>query len=217
MGSSCCSTGVEGEVDESREGVALTGDCCAVMEDCLLVEFDAELVVESSASSITLHVCNVASGANDTRLFASDFRLAALRSRIACFSACRFASSSRSRSWVSAFAAFDLPGDCCAMGLNGSATCSEPSIGIPPRFCMFGPGVEKSMRSSSAPFFAGDFPFPVLLLRNSSNEGIAFGGVKGIVGLRIDLIWRDTGVWPTCQHLWPIEKEASTYLRQIAR
>jgi hypothetical protein len=187
------------------------------MDDCLRVEFEAELVVESSASSITLHVCKVASGANDTRLFARDFRLAARRSRIACFSAWRFSSSSCARSRVSAFAATDSLGVRLAIGLNGSATFSAPVIDISPPSCLFGPGVEKSMRSSSAPCLAGDlpFPFPVLRFRNSSNVGIDLGGVRGTVGFKIDLIWKDSAVC-LLSTLRPAKVRSASYLCCVA-
>lgn len=49
-------------------------------------------------------------------------------------------------------------------------------------------GVEKSMSSSSALDLAGD-RFRVLRCRNSSNDGMTLGGVKGIAGFKIDLIW----------------------------
>lgn len=43
-----------------------------VREDARLVEFDADDEVESSGISTTFHVCNVASGAKETRRFAFD-------------------------------------------------------------------------------------------------------------------------------------------------
>ena len=46
--------------------------------------------------------------------------------------------------------------------------------------------MEKSISSSSADLDAGDFALLVLFFRNSSNVGMALGGVSGIVGLRID-------------------------------
>ena len=179
------------------------------------MEFEAELVVESSASSMTLHVCKVASGANDTRLFARDFRLAARRSRIACFSAWRFSSSSCARSRVSAFDATDLLGVRLAIGLNGSATFSAPVIEISAPSCLLGPGVEKSMRSSSAPCLAGDRPFPVLLFRSSSKVGIDLGGVRGTEGFKIDLIWKASAVC-VLSTLRPAKERSESYLCCVA-
>lgn len=51
------------------------------------------------------------------------------------------------------------------------------------------------MRSSSDWDFKGDFALPVPILRNSSKDGIAFGGVRGIVGLSMDRIWKGAGDW----------------------
>jgi hypothetical protein len=79
-------------------------------------------------------------------------------------------------------------GDRRAIGLNGSTTVSAPDNDTSLPSCLLGPGVEKSIKSSSAAFFVGDFPFPVLRFRSSSNVGMALGGVKGIVGFKIDLI-----------------------------
>ena len=76
------------------------------------------------------------------------------------------------------------------IGLNGSTTFSVPATGRVAEFVVIdGAGVEKSIRSSS-PCLLGDFddPLPELLLRVSSKLGIAFGGVRGIVGFRIDLM-----------------------------
>ena len=73
------------------------------------------------------------------------------------------------------------------MGLNGSARASAPGIVSLGRASRLGPGVEKSMSKSSGAFRAGDLAFVLLFLCNSPNEGIAFGGVKGMLGLRIDL------------------------------
>ena len=74
-----------------------------------------------------------------------------------------------------------------AMGLKGSATISAPDTATSPS-CRLGPGVEKSISSSSGAVFAGDLLLPVLRFRSSSKLGMAFGGVKGTVGFRIDLI-----------------------------
>lgn len=79
-------------------------------------------------------------------------------------------------------------GDFRAIGLKGSRTSSVLEIERSAPFCMLGPGVEKSMRSSSAFCLLGDLPLPVLRFLSSSNVGIAFGGVSGIAGLRMDLI-----------------------------
>jgi len=71
------------------------------------------------------------------------------------------------------------------MGLNGS--CESPRSLTDARPAIYeGAGVEKSIsRSSTAPF-AGDLPLPVLFFRSSSKLGMAFGGVRGIVGFSID-------------------------------
>lgn len=172
----------------SGDAAGFVGDCATVVEDCLLVEFAAELVVESSAISMALHVWRVASGANDTLRLASDFRLAALRSSMAFFSAWRLRSASSSRPRSSVLAP-SFAGVRRAIGLNGSKASSVPENELSPPLCLLGPGVEKSMRSSSAFGLAGDFPLPVLRFRSSSKVGIAFGGVRGIAGLRMDLIW----------------------------
>ena len=199
--SSVCSGGVEGlsatSASEPGDFALLRGELAEVIEDCRLVEFDAEDVVESSTSSTTFHVCSVASGANDTRRLAIDFRRAARCSSIACFSDFLLSSASSSRAEASCsssvltatvlpFGLLDL-----VMGLNGSRTFSTPPIG-PRTACVLalGAGVEKSMRRSPASFLVGDFPLllPVLLLRVSSKVGIAFGGVRGIAGFKMDLI-----------------------------
>lgn len=71
------------------------------------------------------------------------------------------------------------------IGLKGS--CEALRSLIDAREAAFdGPGVEKSIRRSSMGAFAGDLPFPVLLFRSSSKLGMAFGGVRGIVGLSMD-------------------------------
>ena len=196
-GSSMWSAEVEDPVAVSEVCGDFNGDCCVVIEDCLLVEFDAELVVESSTSSMTLHVCKVASGANETLRFARDFRRAALRSNMAFFSACRLCSSSWSRSVLPTLPSplFGFEGVCRLIGLKGSATLSAPVIAIWLPSCLFGPGVEKSISRSSAAPLVGDLPFPVLRFRNSSKDGIAFGGVSGIVGFRIDLIGKGAVVY----------------------
>ena len=161
-----------------------------VIDDCLRVEFEADDVVESSASSITFQVCKVASGAKETLRFAIDFRLAARCANAASFCAFRCSSASRSRAASccspSVRSATVCPrGFFLAIGLNGS--CEPPISLTETRAVVFeGPGVEKSIRRSSTVPFAGDLPLPVLLFRNSSKLGIAFGGVKGIVGFRID-------------------------------
>jgi hypothetical protein len=55
-GSSTCSFSVEIVCGVSGDDIGLVGDCATVIDDCLLVEFEAELVVESSATSMTLQV-----------------------------------------------------------------------------------------------------------------------------------------------------------------
>lgn len=151
----------------------------------------------------------VASGAKDTLRLASDFRLAALRSSIAFFSSWRLrsASSSRLRPLV-------LPpsfaGVLRAIGLNGSRASSVPESEVSAPFCLFGPGVEKSMRSSSAFCLLGDLPLPVLRFRSSSNVGIAFGGVSGIAGLRMDLIWNGVEIYP-----WSTQSIGNNLSRRI--
>lgn len=147
-------------------------------------------MVESSGNSITFQVCRVASGAKETRRLAMDLRLAARCANAASFCALRCSSASRSRA-----------ASCCSssvrratvwprglflvMGLKGS--CDAPCSLTETRDAAFeGPGVEKSIRRSSTAAFAGDLPLPVLLFRSSSKLGIAFGGVKGIVGFSID-------------------------------
>jgi Na+/H+ antiporter NhaB len=62
-----------------------------------------------------------------------------------------------------------------------------PVTGTAPRL---GAGVEKSIRSSSPASVFGDFLVLLLalLLRDSSKVGMALGGVRGMVGFRIDLI-----------------------------
>lgn len=157
---------------------ACFGVSCAVIVDCRRVELEAELDVESSPSSITLHVCNVASGAKETRRFAIDFRRSARRSRIACFSACRLV-------WSCLFSSSVCSSRGAFVGLNGSMTFSAPDTTTWFSAREAGAGVEKSIRSSSAPDLAGD-RFLVLRCRNSSNEGMALGGVNGTVGFRID-------------------------------
>lgn len=192
-GSATCSGGVFGlSADDGLDGDdPALGDCWVVIEDCLRVELDAELVVESSAISMTLQVCRVASGANDTRRCAIDFLLAARCSRMACFSALRLRSvsspSSVDTAWSEEY--------CCCVGLKGSSTVSAPVMGTS-ALCRPGPGVEKSIRSSS-PAFAGDRGLDVLrLVRNSSKDGITLGGVRGMLGFRIDLIC----AWSICKH-----------------
>jgi len=81
-----------------------------------------------------------------------------------------------------------LAGDLRAIGLKGSKASSVPEIDRSAPFCVLGPGVEKSMRSSSGFCLPGDLPLPVLRFLSSSNVGIALGGVSGIAGLRMDLI-----------------------------
>jgi hypothetical protein len=81
------------------------------------------------------------------------------------------------------------------MGLKGSATFSTPDKEISPLSSLLGAGVEKSIRRSSAPCLLGDLPLPVLRFRSSSNVGIALGGVRGMVGLRIDLIAKGVEVY----------------------
>lgn len=71
--SSTCSGGVDGGSKASELGI---GDAAlADNADARRVEFvDAEEVVESSGSSTVSHVCNVASGANETLRFAGMFK-----------------------------------------------------------------------------------------------------------------------------------------------
>ena len=167
--------------------------CCAVIDDCRRVEFEADEVVESSTSSITLHVWRVASGAKETLRFAIDFRRAARASNTACFWICL---------WSSAVGSV-APPSCSALvvmlvlllgllvpaaGLNGSAALSWfANDGLTEIKFVVGAGVEKSMRSS-LPALEGDFDFAVLRLRSSSKLGMFLGGVKGTDGFRIDLI-----------------------------
>lgn len=42
------------------------------------------------------------------------------------------------------------------------------------------------MSKSSGASFAGDLAFVELFLRNSSNDGMGFGGVNGMLGFSID-------------------------------
>lgn len=93
------------------------------------------------------------------------------------------------------FSASCLRGDRRIIGLNGSATFSVPAIEVSAPSCRLGPGVEKSINRSSAPCLLGDLPFPVLRFRNSSKVGIAFGGVSGIEGFRMDFIWAGAVDW----------------------
>ena len=194
------------------------------MDDCLRVEFDADDVVESSASSTTFQVCRVASGAKDTRRLAIDFRRAARCSSMDCFSDLRLLSASRSRAAVSCsfsdltatglpFGLFDL-----VMGLNGSRTFSAPAIATEFALSLLvGAGVEKSMSKSSEPDFPGDlFLFlPVLRLCVSSKVGIALGGVRGTVGFSIDFGVSVGDGWCNCQQ-GPLDKFAAfTYLDGI--
>ena len=51
--------------------------------------------------------------------------------------------------------------------------------------------------------FAGDLPLPVLLFRSSSKLGMAFGGVKGIVGFSMDR-GVNNEICGTCQLCDPI-------------
>ena len=184
-GSSICSRGVLGG--------SADGDCCVVIEECRRVEFEAEDVVESSANSMTLHVCNVASGAKDTLRLAIDLRLMARLSSMACFSDCLLISASRlikvSCCSSSVLVSVSTPGELSlTIGLNGSGMVSAPVTGTLP-FLRAGPGVEKSISMSSPVIaFAGYSDLPVLRLRNSSKVGMTFGGVKGTVGFSMDLI-----------------------------
>jgi hypothetical protein len=57
-------------------------------------------------------------------------------------------------------------------------------MGIP-LLVRMGPGVEKSIKSSS--ILPGDLLLTVLrFVRSSSNVGMTLGGVKGTTGLRMD-------------------------------
>jgi hypothetical protein len=62
-------------VSGEEGGSVCLGACTSwfseVRADARLVELDVDDEVESSGISTTFHVCNVASGANDTRRFAS--------------------------------------------------------------------------------------------------------------------------------------------------
>ena len=111
-GSSTRCGGVEGGSLRSAPGTAfclvLLGVSAAVIEDCLLVELDADDVVDSSTISTTFQVCSVASGANETRRFAMLFRRAALWSRAACF--CAFFNSFVSFSLAAAFCSSSVSG-----------------------------------------------------------------------------------------------------------
>lgn len=168
------------------------GDCAAVSADCRLVEFEAEDVVESSMRSITVHVCRVASGANETRLSASDLGRAALCSMMAFLRACRRCSSSSAECWFCSASSFESGR---AIGLKTSTMFSVPGFKVPDPGSRLGAGVEKSMSRSSGPSFAGDFAFPVLFLRNVSNEGITFGGVSGTAGFSMDFGWKIGGIY----------------------
>lgn len=64
------SASVSGEAGASFAGVGGCWFCVFVRDEARLVEFEAEDDVESSGISTTFQVCNVASGANDTRRFA---------------------------------------------------------------------------------------------------------------------------------------------------
>lgn len=75
-------------------------------------------------------------------------------------------------------------------GLNRFDKFSDPVIA---GSLVLGPGVEKSIKSSSPAFFLGDLfgPFPVPCFRLASKDGIACGGVSGTLGFKIDLIGTD--------------------------
>lgn len=64
------STSVSGEAGASFAGEGARRFWVLVRDEARLVEFEAEEEVESSGISTTFQVCNVASGANDTRRFA---------------------------------------------------------------------------------------------------------------------------------------------------
>lgn len=62
----------EGELGGSHWSGTASGSFFSALgvDDARLVEFDVEDEVESSGISTTFHVCNVASGAKETRRFA---------------------------------------------------------------------------------------------------------------------------------------------------
>lgn len=65
---------ISDSASSSGEGGSSGGFFCAgvwfARDDARLVELEVDEEVESSGISTTFHVCNVASGANDTRRFA---------------------------------------------------------------------------------------------------------------------------------------------------
>lgn len=187
MSSSTCSGGV----DDGSEGSELGGPGVFGCGDPIeppdtdearrveFVEFDD--VVESWYSTTTSHVCNVASGANDTLRFARDF-LRASRREITSFSISFLSFSSRS-----------LAAACCSSSVRNVTRVSPPGA-LPstwnglgrlsvPLIVALGP-TSKSIKFSV--FCAdGGVAFLGLPLRVEMCAGISRSG--GIVGFRIDL------------------------------
>jgi hypothetical protein len=102
VSSSICSGGVEGGSEGSElggPGVRGCGelDTSPVADEARRVELvELDEMVESWYSTTTSQVCNVASGAKETRLLASDFRRASRR-ELTSFSNSSLSFSSRSR------------------------------------------------------------------------------------------------------------------------